>query len=72
MEDITNPDHIHEKRVIDYRLRGIDFEIKSLGEYHDLYLKNDPLLLADVFENFRKMCLKIHYLDPVEKVFFSS
>ena len=54
MEDITDKDYMHGKRVFK------DFEIKNLGEYHDLYLKSDTLLLADVFESFRKMCLKIY------------
>ena len=43
-----------------------NFEIKHLGEYHDLHLKSDVLLLADVIENFRKMCLKCYYLDSVK------
>ena len=60
MDNITDPDYMHAKRI--YK----DFEIKILGEYHDLYLKSDILLLADVFKNFRKMCLKIYHLDPVK------
>ena len=35
-----------------------------MGEYHDLYLGSDVLLLTDVFENFRKTCLQYHKLDP--------
>ena len=52
MEDITDADYMHMKRVCK------DFEIKKLGEYHDLLLKSDTLLLADAFKNFRKICLK--------------
>ena len=51
-EYITHADYIQAKRVCK------NFEIKKLGEYHDFYLKSDTLLLADVFKNFRKMCLK--------------
>ena len=51
-EDITDADYIHGERVCK------DFEIKTLGEYHDLYLKSDILLLADVFENFTKNVFK--------------
>ena len=60
MEDISDADYMHAKRVCK------DFGIEYLDEYHDLYLKSDTLLLTDVFENFRKMCLKIYHLGPVQ------
>ena len=60
MEDITDADYAHAKRVCK------DFEIKNLGEYHDLYVQSNTLLLADVFENFRNMCLEIYELDPAK------
>ena len=50
---------MHPKRVCK------DFEIRNLGEYYNLYLKSDVLLLADVWK-FYKMCLKIYELDPVK------
>ena len=40
------------------------FQSEKHGEYHDLYLESDILLLADVFENFRKTCLQYYKLDP--------
>ena len=60
MEDITDPDNMHAKGVCKV------FEIKNLGECHDLYLKNGTLLLADVFEHVREMCLKIYHLDSAK------
>ena len=49
MEDITDTDYVHTKRV------RKDFEIQNLSEYHDLYVQSDTLMLDDVFENFRNM-----------------
>ena len=63
-EHITDEDYKHVKNIWD------KFKIKTMGEYHDLYLKTDVLLLADVFENFRKTCLEYYKLDPCH--YFSS
>ena len=43
-----------------------DFEIKNLGEGDDFFVQSNTLLLADVFENFINMCLKIYELDPAK------
>ena len=58
MEGITSVDYRHAKRV--YK----EFKSKNLGDYHDLYVQSDTLLLADVFENFRNKCIEIYELDP--------
>ena len=62
LADITDADCMHVKRVCK------NFEIKNLGEYHDLHLKSDVLLLADVFKNFGKICLKNYELDSVTSI----
>ena len=43
-----------------------NLQIKTLVGYHDLHAQTDTLLLDDVFENFRNMCLEIYKLDPVK------
>ena len=58
LEDITDEDYIHAQKVFK------EFKLTNLGEYHDLYVQSNTLLLADVFENFRNKCIKIYELDP--------
>ena len=58
MEDITDVDYRHAKRVFQ------NFNNRHLGDHHDLYVQSDTLLLADVFENFRNKCIEIYELDP--------
>ena len=59
LEDISDEDYVHAQKVWDV------FEIRNRGKYHDLYVQNDTLLLAEVFEHFRNKCLEICELDPV-------
>ena len=63
MEDITDVDYRHAKRVFnEVALKSLNN--KNLGDYHDLYVQSYTLLLADVFENFRNMCIGVYELDP--------
>ena len=62
LENITDKDYAHAQKVWEV------FEIENRGEYHDLYVQCDTLLLADVFENFRDKCIKIYELDPAHFV----
>ena len=57
-QHITNNEYDHAKKI------WKAFNIETMGEYHDLYLKSDVLLLTDIFENFRKTCLQYYKLDP--------
>ena len=60
MKGITDADHRHAKRLFK------SLNNKNLGDHHDFmtYLQSDTLLLADVFQNFRNMCIKVYELDP--------
>ena len=58
MEDIRDVDYRHAKRVFK------SVNNNNLGDYYGLYVQSDTLLLADVFENFRNMCIEVYQLDP--------
>ena len=58
MSGVSDQAYEHVRRV--WR----EFGLKDLGEYHDLYLKTDVILLANVFKAFRKVCLDNYGLDP--------
>ena len=57
-ESLPQEDYVHAQRVWQ------EFNIRDMGQYHDLYVLTDVLLLADVFENFRTICLASCKLDP--------
>ena len=58
LENINDIDYTHGNNVFK------KLKLINLGEYQDLYVQSDTLLLADVFENFRNMCIKLYELDP--------
>ena len=62
MENIDDIDYRHGNNVFNI------FKLDNLGGYHDLYVQSDTLLLADVFENFRDMCIKVYEHDPAHFV----
>ena len=62
LENISETDYAHANNVFK------KFYINNLGEYHDLYVRSDTLLLADIFENFRQSCLKNYELGPAHFV----
>ena len=68
MKDITDVDHGHAERVF-HEVAPKNLRDKNLGDYHELYVQSDTLLLEDACENFRKMCTKVYELDPAH---FSS
>ena len=57
--DISDAEYDHAKTVWE------NLNVKSLGEYSDIYLKTDVLILTDIFENFREMCMHTYDLDPL-------
>ena len=64
MSSISEDDYQHTQQVWE------EFGIHNLGDYHDLYLRTDVVLLANVFEAFRNTCLKHYKLDPAH--FYTS
>ena len=60
--DVSDEDYHRAQRVWSH------FSMKTMRDYHDLYLETDVLLLADVFENFRRTCIESYELDPAHCV----
>ena len=51
LEDITDENYTHAQKAFE------ELNLKNLGDYHNLYVQSDMLLLVDVFENFRNKCV---------------
>ena len=64
LKGITDKDYTYAQKVFE------EFRLKNLGDYHNLYVQKNTLLLADVFENFKNKCIEIYKLDPAH--FFSA
>ena len=62
LKDNTDKDCAHAQKVFK------ESKLKNLGDYHNLYVQSNTLLLADVFENIRNKCIEIYELEPV--IFF--
>src|SRR5688572_10197432 len=63
-ENISSSDYEHAEKV------WSKFDMRSMRDYHDLYLQTDVVLLADVFEEFRTMAMNYYKLDPLH--YYSS
>ena len=57
-EGISDENYLHAKNVWE------TFVCRTMGDFHDVYLETDVFLLADVFEEFRNVCLENYKLDP--------
>ena len=62
LENITDENYIHSLKVLE------EFKLKNLGEYHDLYVQSDTLLLADVFAKLSNKYIEMYNLDPAHSL----
>ena len=60
LKNIAEKGYTHAHKVFE------EFKLKHLGNYHDLHVQSDTLLLADVFKNFKNKCIEIYELDPAQ------
>ena len=58
LEDITDKDYAHAQKVFK------ELKPKIQGDYRDLYVQSDTLLVADVYKNFRNKCIEIYEFEP--------